>query len=446
MNNLLLIATITTIIIAIIIGSIWLYIHFSKGTTAVKKLPFIKNSQHNFPTRLFRILPRMKAPSIKPYVELRPLSPENCPIDENLELHGILSNENVILGTSLAHDINILSSISDIATEASTERRMYEIFIEPGKRLTFSKKHPGYFLGSCKDIDGNGRITGQALIRKAPINKRRIGKDCIRITGQFASIIAEKYYLECIFQEIHSISEGINKIAEFQITEYQSKIATLATESCRIAMLLQEPPEDLHYSMYRETVTRLFTDCTYLLNQSSVTIKKLMNDYENIISPELYYSAVRELGEWVTYHAVLLEIMCHIHELKNLLGIGGEAEFNATKEFYLNTKFLKRVEEFHKRHVRNLNIDLDSEVIQSNVWYKLLWDWLWGTRFQYKSLPTGIAFQIRSQIAAHTSAQKLISEATLINQPMRLIFKDGKLYRCTSTSNVASENLFTCDA
>ena len=322
----LFIGIITTIIVAIV-GLAWLF--SSKGT--LKQLPLVKNS--------------------RPYVEIRPLPSNDCPSDDILEPLGSLSSEEkpIASETPIAPLIDIIDSASDIAVELANGQ-MYEVLIEPGKQLIASKQHPGYHLGSCKDVDGNGRITGQALIRKAPSNKRRISKDCIRITGQVASIIADKYYLERICNEIHKLTEEVHKIAEFQITEYQSRIVTLVTEGRRIALLLsKETPESaLHHSMHCATVNHLITECASALNQSTLMLEKLLKKYQNTktLSPECYYSATQEISEWVAYQEVLMNIMRHIHELKNRLGFGGESEWNATEEIYLNLETLHQVAEF----------------------------------------------------------------------------------------------------
>lgn len=166
-----------------------------------------------------------------------------------------------------------------------------------------------------------------------------------------------------IDSRLDSVEKGIDKIAEFQDVEYQSRVHALIAavrKSSAFRLEVMESDElrqrELGYLKEREN------ECSQLLAQANIMLEKIATrkglDFEG------YGSAVTEANTWYQYQQILLKIMAELSKLTYALNMGAISRENSYAMLAPYTQqadnSLKKLRMWHSENEKRLEIDTSA--------------------------------------------------------------------------------------
>ena len=180
--------------------------------------------------------------------------------------------------------------------------------------------------------------------------------------------------------ELGEISEGIDKISEFQDNEYKSRVFSLVTQVKKIAAFQGEILENEELRRDElDHLNQLEDECTQLLGQANLTIadfaKKKDLDYDS------YEKQLQDAQNWHVYQQTLLEVLYKISDLRYALYMGNASREQCTA---LLPTYTKRVSDahgmlvdWHEDNAKRLGIEL-SESKRKRTGFDGVIHWLPG--------------------------------------------------------------------
>lgn len=114
-----------------------------------------------------------------------------------------------------------LLQVGNTVKSLAKDKIVYRVILPAGAKLANSKDLDGAFRGIYRGVNG---IQGHANL--VPVEVQNLGVP-ISTGMAVASMVVGQYYMTQINTELRNISNGIDKISDFQDNEYMSRVFSL---------------------------------------------------------------------------------------------------------------------------------------------------------------------------------------------------------------------------
>lgn len=351
----------------------------------------------------------------------------------------------VTLSPEVGKLISTTKTAQDAVKSVKSVGDIYKAVLSHGEQLFDSKTMKGAKRGGY--LDANNQMHQANFIRvngEVEGAMQNVAQNQM-VTSAFnvASMIVGQYYMTQINGELDKISEGVNRIEQFQESEYISKITTLIKEikkldAFQVSALMDED--------VRKEKVRILTDMekegAQLLDQATVSIN-------NIIAKEpadfkAYEGITQQIEKWREYQKILLEVLNQISLLMQVFSAGKQSSeevffiFNQCMEECKITS--ERLKDFHTEQHAKFKIDISSNLI-SNGWLLEgvasvvgIFDEGAKDKIRQRKLPQKTAEMIAVQMQPFEDSQE--RKVLPFDGDVELIIKDSEVYYLPSeTSN-----------
>ena len=330
----------------------------------------------------------------------------------------------------LAKIDNIVPETARVAKNVNSIKKGNElickVIIPKEAKLVNSKDMDGAFRGIYRN---SKRIKGQANL--VPIEKSSELANVASSAFNVASMVVGQYYMAQIDNELSNISDSIEKISDFQNTEYKGKIMALVTQIRKISAYEIEVLDNEQLRKDElQNVSRLEHKCLELLGQANLYLeeksKNIDEDYEQ------YEKKVKEARSWYFYQNILLDTLYRISELKHALYKG-----EVSREYCCanNATYAKQVADvqdklisWHKKSTKKFRIQISRKRIKRSGLDGAVHSipGFFDEKHNYKKLPNDVVEIIKEQTNKSSIATN--NDDDLYKKDVCLIMKDSKVY------------------
>lgn len=315
---------------------------------------------------------------------------------------------------------------------AKSAGQLYQAIIPKGIVLDKSRAMEGAVRGSYRDVANSikGNASWVAVDGKAANNLATVG--VANAAMNVASMVVGQYYMSQINGQLEDINAGIEKLSDFQQTEFKSKVYALVAEVQKSSTFQVETIEnDELRNRELSHLKSLEHECAQLLGQANLSLQEISGkkglDYDE------YEKKIGEAESWFQYQQILLEVMYKISDLTYALNLGALSKENSYALYLPYAKqsegTLAKLNEWHDEHVKRLKINVEEgrRKRQGVEGFFMGALGLFNDDFNYKKMSQSTIARIEHQ-AEHASTVKDAEEDDLYQEDVRLIAKDGKLY------------------
>lgn len=315
---------------------------------------------------------------------------------------------------------------------AKSAGQLYQAIIPKGIVLDKSRAMEGAVRGSYRDVANSikGNASWVAVDGKAANNLATVG--VANAAMNVASMVVGQYYMSQINSQLEDINAGIEKLSDFQQTEFKSKVYALVAEVQKSSTFQVETIEnDELRNRELSHLKSLEHECAQLLGQANLSLQEISGkkglDYDE------YEKKIGEAESWFQYQQILLEVMYKISDLTYALNLGALSKENSYALYLPYAKqsegTLAKLNEWHDEHVKRLKINVEEgrRKRQGVEGFFMGALGLFNDDFNYKKMSQSTIARIEHQ-AEHASTVKDAEEDDLYQEDVRLIAKDGKLY------------------
>lgn len=315
---------------------------------------------------------------------------------------------------------------------AKSAGQLYQAIIPKGIVLDKSRAMEGAVRGSYRDVANSikGNASWVAVDGKAANNLATVG--VTNAAMNVASMVVGQYYMSQINGQLEDINAGIEKLSDFQQTEFKSKVYALVAEVQKSSTFQVETIEnDELRNRELSHLKSLEHECAQLLGQANLSLQEISGkkglDYDE------YEKKIGEAESWFQYQQILLEVMYKISDLTYALNLGALSKENSYALYLPYAKqsegTLAKLNEWHDEHVKRLKINVEEgrRKRQGVEGFFMGALGLFNDDFNYKKMSQSTIARIEHQ-AEHASTVKDAEEDDLYQEDVRLIAKDGKLY------------------
>lgn len=243
-----------------------------------------------------------------------------------------------------------------------------------------------------------------------------------------AALVVGQYYMTEINNKLENMSEGINKISDFQGREFKSRIFSLVSRIKKYSGFSSEIIENDESRLRILGVLEITEgDATELLGQVNMEISDIC---QNNSTPtyEVYQKKTDDLNVLVEYQNVLVSILAEISKLLYLLGKGStssEMSFSVYQDYLgQSTGARKILGNWHESQIASLSIDLDKERKAKSGLASL--PGLVHEKWKYHLITQDFSQKINSQKQTTLSFPTLSRE--IYKEDVEIIVRDGKYY------------------
>ena len=315
---------------------------------------------------------------------------------------------------------------------AKSVGQLYQAIIPKGAVLDNSRDMEGAVRGSYRVVKNSikGNANWIAVDNKAVNDLAVIS--ATNAVMNVASMIVGQYYMSQINNQLEYINASIEKIADFQQTEFKSKVYALVAEIHKASIFQVETIESDELRNRELTFLKeLEHQCAQLLGQVNISLQNISN--KTGLDYKMYEKNINEAETWFQYQHILLELLYKISELTYALNIGAITKENSyalydtyakqTKETY------EKLNDWHKEHVERLKIDVEEQRRKKTgiAGFFVSPFGLINDNFNYKKISPDTVTRIEHQ-SENISFIREDDENDLYQKNVRLIVKDGKLY------------------
>lgn len=222
---------------------------------------------------------------------------------------------------------------------------------------------------------------------------------------QAPSMIVGQYYMEEINQQIKNLTKEIDKVNEFNDTEYDSKIISIISKINEINNFKDEIyNSEFNRNNYINKLDRSEEKCTELLGQAN---QKIENSLKHNLEYKEYVTKAEEIQKWLYRRDVLIEILKVIADIKYNLNNGNKSlklccfQYNNYAE--MSNKVDNKLENWHMKQCEKFGINMD-ELNRKDKFHKLKKNTvgLIKEEWAYKKIETKVVENIQSQINQET--------------------------------------------
>jgi hypothetical protein len=298
----------------------------------------------------------------------------------------------------------------------------------PFSKLAQSKDLAGAARGY---VHGGRGVAAQANLTKVDMTK--VTKATTLANGvanvmNVGSLVVGQYYMSEISAKLEKMSDGINKISDFQDRQFKSRIISLIARVEKYSGFSSEIIENDELRLRTlGTLENLEGDATELLGQVNIEITDISKKTPNPSYQE-YQDKIDDFGVLVEYQNVLVAVLGEISKLTYLLGKG---RTSSEMSYSLFNKFLEQsvaardvLEQWHDKQVEALKIDLDNNRKSKN-WFAAL-PGIVNENWKYQSLTQGLAEKINNQ--SQTTPLSLSKPKEVFEEDVEIIIRDEKYY------------------
>lgn len=354
------------LVVALFAISILLYFYLAVNKKRLKSKPEVENEGNNYLSEL-----EEKFLMLTPKIE--ELS-DDLAIDKK-NLHEIVDS-NVIAKidacmpqviNTVKNNVNqkAIQNINDVVNS----QNLYKVIIPNGAKLYNDKTMEGAFRGGYHI---NNQLAGQAhLIKVTPsevtsINSASQLANTVSSAMNIASIVVGQYYMAEIDSKMEKMQVGIDKISEFQQTEFKSKIISLIGSVGKITKFNVEIIEnDEIRQRTLSDLSRYENKATELLQQVNFSIDNLLSS--NSLDYSKYQETIQEIEKLRSFQEYLLSILEEISRLTYLLNrglISFEYCYSTYTDYFKQSEFIRRkLLQWHELQIEYLDIDISKSRI-----------------------------------------------------------------------------------
>lgn len=315
---------------------------------------------------------------------------------------------------------------------AKSAGQLYQAIIPKGAVLDQSRAMQGAVRGSYRDVANSikGNADWVAVDGKAANNLAAVG--VANAAMNVASMVVGQYYMSQINDQLGDINAGIEKIADFQQTEFKSKVYALVAEVQKSSTFQVETIEnDELRNRELSHLKSLEHECAQLLGQANLSLQEISG--KKGLDYDTYEKKIGEAESCFQYQQILLEVMYKISDLTYALNLGAISRENSYALYLPYAKqsegTLAKLNEWHDEHVKRLEINVEESrrKRQGVEGFFMGALGLFNDDFNYKKMSQSTIARIEHQ-AENASTVKGIEDDDLYQEDVRLIAKDGKLF------------------
>lgn len=355
---------------------------------------------------------------------------ESLPTDINLDekpIHEILDQNVVAKLDSLVPQIvqNFNNPLKNLVKEGN----IYQVIIPNGAKLYDSKELQGAFRGGYKI---NNKLAGQANL--IPVDVNTISNTVAEVMN-ISSMVVGQYYMAQIDTKMAEMQEGIDKIYDFQQTEFKARIIALIGKVGNISKFNIEIIEnDELRKRSLDDLNRYRDDAVELLQQVNLTIENIVSKGHNSEFNK-YQESIDDLDRLIRFQQYLLSILEEIGRLIYLLNKGTVSSDHCYSLYNIyieqSTDARNLLNQWHDESIKTFALDLDNKRYAKQGWEGLLFeipgmiinDW------KYNEIPDSVITQIYKQL--DNSLEIKNTTENLLEKETKIISKDGKYYYLT---------------
>lgn len=355
---------------------------------------------------------------------------ESLPTDINLDekpIHEILDQNVVAKLDSLVPQI--VQNFNNPLKKLVKEGNIYQVIIPNGAKLFDSKELQGAFRGGYKI---NNKLAGQANL--IPVDANTISNTVADLMN-ISSMVVGQYYMAQIDTKMAEMQEGIDKIYDFQQTEFKSRIMALIGKVGNISKFNIEIIEnDELRKRSLDDLNRYRDDAVELLQQVNLTIENIVSKGHNSEFNK-YQESIDDLDRLISFQQYLLSILEEIGRLIYLLNKGTVSSNHCYSLYNIyieqSTDARNLINQWHDESIKTFELDLDNKKYAKQGWKGLLFkipgkiinDW------NYNEISDSVITQIYKQL--DNSLEIKNTTENLLEKETKIISKDGKYYYLT---------------
>ena len=306
---------------------------------------------------------------------------------------------------------------------------LYRAIIPSGTSLAKSQAVSGAFRGFYYGSDG---IEGHAnLVEETITTSNGVRINTLASAMAVASMVVGQYYMNKINNDLQKLDDAIEDMANFQNSEYKSKVFSLLQHVSSISKFQMEIIENDEARLLKTNqLEDLEKECTQLLGQAVFMIdglmKKAVRDYND------YEEVTTEIQRWYEYQSILMTILYKIADLKYALYMGANSREQCAdiiSNFEIQVKgSQKKLSGWHEQMRKRFAIDAKHgrRKRQGIVGAVFKIPGMFNENLQFKELSAENAAMINSQSILHADFAHDTSE--LYSKDVKLYASEGKLY------------------
>lgn len=322
-------------------------------------------------------------------------------------------------------------SIEDISNLVR-EGNIYQVVIPNGAKLYDSKELQGAFRGG---YNINNKLAGQANLIPVDAENLTAISNTIADVMNISSMVVGQYYMAQIDSKMAEIQDGIDKIYDFQQTEFKARIIALIGKVGRISKFnieIIENDELRNHSL--DDLSRYRDDAVELLQQVNLTIENIVSKGHNN-EFDKYKESIEEVDKLISFQQYLLSILEEIGRLIYLLNKGTVSSDHCYSLYNIyieqSTDARNLLNQWHDESIKTFALDLDNKRYAKQGWEGLLFE-IFGrivNDWKYNEIPDSVITQIYKQL--DNSLEIKNTTENLLEKETKIISKDGKYYYLT---------------
>ena len=283
--------------------------------------------------------------------------------------------KNEVVKSTLSKIDNVAPKVSNIASSsknavelAKNGKVLFSASVEDANKMINVGKNK--VIGTQIDVIKNKKLgrkknlfTGQTQFTKETGLTKKLTKQQLTNAGMnAASMVVGQYYMSEINDKLEDIKNSIDKISDFQDSEYLSKVLHIFS---KINEITENQTDILSNDESRKNayndIKDIETKCAELLGQANIQIGNILKKEINV---KQYFDKVKEIDVWQKRQQVMQKLLLQIGDLRFALANGSEKSSLSHNQFnnYLVTtnKINEQLELWHDNYINKLGIDIDK--------------------------------------------------------------------------------------
>lgn len=347
--------------------------------------------------------------------------------------NNLLSHVNALVPgmAQLGNSINNLTQSIQLSGKV-----FYKAILPAGAKLTDSKSMENAVRGFFRGPNG---IKGHANFVATEVqNGTTIMANTVATTMSVASMVVGQYYMEQINKKLEEISDGINKIVDFQDNEYCGRVLSLIAHVKTIADFQTEILDNYELRMSKiNQLDNLEEECTKLLSQANLQLGGYSNKRD--LNFCAYEKTINEVQKWYTYQKSMLDTLTKISELRYTLYLGTVSRDQCGALLLIFAQEVSEIQDklanWHQVTLNRLNINIEDAKRKRDGFDGAIHfiPSLFNDELNFRSIETSTVSMIEAQL----SNNKVLHQDTsnLFTEDVELISKDGKVYYLPSDTS-----------
>ncbi len=312
------------------------------------------------------------------------------------------------------------------------EGNIYQVVIPPEAKLYDSKEVLGAFRGGYSI---NNKLAGQANLIPMDVENLTAISNTVADVMNISSMVVGQYYMAQIDTKMAEMQEGIDKIYDFQQTEFKARIIALIGKVGNISKFNIEIIEnDELRKRSLDDLNRYRDDAVELLQQVNLTIENIVSKGHNN-EFDKYKESIEEVDKLISFQQYLLSILEEIARLIYLLNKGAISSEHCYSLYNIyieqSTDARNLLNQWHNETIKLFEIDLDNKryAKQGLEAFAFGIPAMVFNDLRYNEVPEPIISQINSQLDNSLDIKN--TTENLLEKETKIISKDGKYYYLT---------------